>query len=63
MFLAGLVPEYRQLGDILAGGISAGWESCQLRREQADEAPLSLSLWPFFFAGILLSPQSCETTF
>jgi hypothetical protein len=24
MFLAGMVPEYRQLGDILAGGISVG---------------------------------------
>jgi hypothetical protein len=23
MFLAGMVPEYRQLGDILAGGVSA----------------------------------------
>jgi hypothetical protein len=24
MYLAGIVPEYRQLGDILAGGISVG---------------------------------------
>jgi hypothetical protein len=24
IFLAGMVPEYRQLGDILAGGISVG---------------------------------------